>query len=96
MTLLGRLPVYEIPSGFRITPVVGWIEPPFELKLDPNLDAAVSMKTSAGGSIKNSLTNDQPSRAKYGPASNLQFSSGNGSGSIDISTVSGRLELSKN
>jgi 8-oxo-dGTP pyrophosphatase MutT (NUDIX family) len=34
VTLLGRLPTYEIPSGFRITPVVGWIEPPFELKLD--------------------------------------------------------------
>jgi 8-oxo-dGTP pyrophosphatase MutT (NUDIX family) len=33
--VLGRLPEYEIPSGFRITPVVGWIEPPFELKLDP-------------------------------------------------------------
>jgi 8-oxo-dGTP pyrophosphatase MutT (NUDIX family) len=33
--LLGRLPNYEIPSGFRITPVVGWIEPPFELKPDP-------------------------------------------------------------
>jgi 8-oxo-dGTP pyrophosphatase MutT (NUDIX family) len=33
--VLGRLPDYEIPSGFRITPIVGWIEPPFELKLDP-------------------------------------------------------------
>jgi 8-oxo-dGTP pyrophosphatase MutT (NUDIX family) len=32
--LLGRLPMYEIPSGFRITPIVGWIEPPFELALD--------------------------------------------------------------
>ena len=32
--LLGRLPEYEIPSGFRITPVVGWVEPPFELTLD--------------------------------------------------------------
>ena len=32
--LLGRLPEYESPSGFRITPVVAWIEPPFELKLD--------------------------------------------------------------
>lgn len=33
--LLGRLPDYEIPSGFRITPVVGWIEPPIELNPDP-------------------------------------------------------------
>ncbi len=32
--LLGRLPDYEILSGFRITPVVGWIEPPFDLTLD--------------------------------------------------------------
>ncbi len=32
--LLGRLPGYEIPSGFRITPVVGWIEPPFTVVPD--------------------------------------------------------------
>jgi 8-oxo-dGTP pyrophosphatase MutT (NUDIX family) len=35
VAVLGRLPGYEIPSGFRITPIVGWIEPPFELKPDP-------------------------------------------------------------
>ena len=35
IAVLGRLPDYDIPSGFRITPVVGWIEPPFELKADP-------------------------------------------------------------
>jgi 8-oxo-dGTP pyrophosphatase MutT (NUDIX family) len=33
--LLGRLPDYFIPTGFRVTPVIGWIEPPFDLKLDP-------------------------------------------------------------
>jgi 8-oxo-dGTP pyrophosphatase MutT (NUDIX family) len=41
VTLLGRLPEYEIPSGFRITPVVGWIEPPFDLTPDPFEVAAV-------------------------------------------------------
>ena len=41
VTVLGRLPDYEIPSGFRITPIVGWVEPPFELKLDPFEVAAV-------------------------------------------------------
>jgi 8-oxo-dGTP pyrophosphatase MutT (NUDIX family) len=35
VTVLGRLPDYAIPSGFRITPVVGWVEPPFTLKPDP-------------------------------------------------------------
>ncbi len=34
VTLLGRLPGYEIPSGFRITPVVGWVEPPFHVVPD--------------------------------------------------------------
>lgn len=34
VTVLGRLPGYEIPSGFRITPVVGWIEPPFTVTPD--------------------------------------------------------------
>lgn len=33
--IIGRLPDYDIPSGFRISPVVGWIEPPLELTLDP-------------------------------------------------------------
>jgi 8-oxo-dGTP pyrophosphatase MutT (NUDIX family) len=35
VTLLGRLPDYAIPSGFRIAPIVGWIEAPFDLTLDP-------------------------------------------------------------
>lgn len=35
VTVLGRLPGYEIPSGFRITPVVGWIEPPLAVRPDP-------------------------------------------------------------
>jgi len=35
VAILGRLPVYEIPSGFRITPVVGWIEAPVDLAPDP-------------------------------------------------------------
>ena len=32
--LLGSLPDYFIPTGFRVSPVVGWVEPPFELTLD--------------------------------------------------------------
>ncbi len=32
--IIGRLPEYDIMTGFRVTPVVGWIEPPFELKPD--------------------------------------------------------------
>jgi len=35
ITILGTLPDYDMPSGFRISPVIGWVEPPFTLKLDP-------------------------------------------------------------
>lgn len=41
VAVLGRLPDYEIPSGFRITPIVGWVEPPFALSPDPFEVAAV-------------------------------------------------------
>jgi 8-oxo-dGTP pyrophosphatase MutT (NUDIX family) len=35
VTLLGHLPEYETVSGFRVTPVVGWVEPPLSLTPDP-------------------------------------------------------------
>jgi 8-oxo-dGTP pyrophosphatase MutT (NUDIX family) len=33
--VLGALPNYELATGFRITPVVGWIEAPFDTRPDP-------------------------------------------------------------
>ena len=33
--IIGVLPEWDIPTGFRVTPVVGWIEPPFDLAPDP-------------------------------------------------------------
>jgi 8-oxo-dGTP pyrophosphatase MutT (NUDIX family) len=33
--LLGRLPEYHTRTGFRVTPVVGVVSPPFELRPDP-------------------------------------------------------------
>jgi 8-oxo-dGTP pyrophosphatase MutT (NUDIX family) len=35
VTILGELAAYETVTGYRVTPVVGWVEPPFELRLDP-------------------------------------------------------------
>ncbi len=32
--LLGTLREYFIPTGYRVVPVVGWIEPPFQLSID--------------------------------------------------------------
>jgi 8-oxo-dGTP pyrophosphatase MutT (NUDIX family) len=33
--VLGRLPEYNTSTGFRVTPIVGWVEPPLQLKPDP-------------------------------------------------------------
>ena len=34
--LLGRLPEYRTSTGFSVTPVVGWVEPPLAFRLDPH------------------------------------------------------------
>jgi 8-oxo-dGTP pyrophosphatase MutT (NUDIX family) len=35
VSVLGHLSEYETVTGYRVTPVVGWVEPPFELTPDP-------------------------------------------------------------
>jgi 8-oxo-dGTP pyrophosphatase MutT (NUDIX family) len=35
VTILGRLANYDTVTGYRVTPVVGWVEPPFQLIADP-------------------------------------------------------------
>ncbi len=32
--VLGHMATYETVTGYEVTPVVGWVEPPFELALD--------------------------------------------------------------
>jgi 8-oxo-dGTP pyrophosphatase MutT (NUDIX family) len=35
VAIIGSLPEFDIQTGFRVTPVVGWIEPPLALAPDP-------------------------------------------------------------
>jgi 8-oxo-dGTP pyrophosphatase MutT (NUDIX family) len=35
VSILGELPTYETVTGYRVTPVVGWVEPPFVVVADP-------------------------------------------------------------
>ncbi len=35
VSVLGHLSDYETVTGYRVTPVVGWVEPPFALAPDP-------------------------------------------------------------
>lgn len=39
--ILGRLPQYKTSTGFNVTPVVGWAEPPLEWTPDPDEVAEV-------------------------------------------------------
>jgi len=57
------------------------------------VQASFDLKTNAGGNIVNRLTTAKAKRAKYGPSSKLSFESGNASGSVRASTVSGRIEI---
>ena len=34
-SLIGTLPEYDIRTGFRVTPLVGWVESPFNCSIDP-------------------------------------------------------------
>ena len=57
------------------------------------VQASFNLKTNAGGNIVNGLTSAKAKRAKYGPSSKLFFETGNASGSVRASTVSGRIEV---
>ena len=35
VSVLGELAPYETVTGYRVTPVVGWVEPPFVTRADP-------------------------------------------------------------
>src|SRR5439155_23870855 len=35
VSVLGHLSDYETVTGYRVTPVVGWVEPPFAITADP-------------------------------------------------------------
>ena len=39
--VLGRLPLYRTGTGFEVTPIVGWAEPPLEYRPDPHEVAEV-------------------------------------------------------
>ncbi|WP_231916743.1 DUF4097 family beta strand repeat-containing protein [Rheinheimera sp. SA_1] len=64
-----------------------------KLKLEPKLSARFKLEASAGGDIDNKLTSQKADKAKYGPRRSLEFSTGSGDGSIDMSTVSGDLTV---
>ncbi|XQW84687.1 DUF4097 family beta strand repeat-containing protein [Thalassotalea piscium] len=68
----------------------------FDLLFEKGVQANFRLKTNAGGSIENRLTTDKSERGKYVPSEKLSFTTGNGSGSVKATTVSGDIVLRTN
>ena len=65
------------------------------LKFQPDVSARFDIQAHAGGDIRNKLSKDRPQKAKYGPNEWLEFSTGEGSARVEVSTVHGVIELDK-
>ena len=68
----------------------------FDMNFIKNVSANFRLKTNSGGSITNKLTDDKAERGKYVPSEKLRFTTGNGSGSVKASTVSGEIMVRYN
>ena len=64
------------------------------LKLQKNVQASFRLSANAGGDIINTITNQKPKEAKYGPSSKLRFETGNAGANVRASTVSGEIRVS--
>ncbi|KPW01291.1 DUF4097 family beta strand repeat-containing protein [Pseudoalteromonas sp. P1-11] len=58
-----------------------------------SVSAQFEIKAHANGKIINKVTSDKVTKAKYGPSSDLEFSANGGSASVEMDTISGRIEL---
>lgn len=64
-----------------------------ELAFQKDIQAKFTIEAHAGGSIKNRITDQRASKAKYGPREWLEFSTGKPTATVDVSTVHGRIVL---
>ena len=67
-----------------------------KLGLPKSVSAAFNIHANAGGQIVNSLSEHQAVKAEYGPSQSLQFSLKEGGAEINMSTISGHIELTGN
>ncbi|GLP95162.1 DUF4097 family beta strand repeat-containing protein [Paraferrimonas sedimenticola] len=65
-----------------------------ELSVNKSLAGSIRFFANAGGKIKNRVSDDKPVKQKYGPSSDLEFELGQGSSKLNITTLSGTMEIS--
>lgn len=64
-----------------------------ELAFQKDVSARFDIEAHAGGRISNGITQDKMQKAKYGPRRWLNFSTGSGASQVELSTVSGKIEV---
>lgn len=64
-----------------------------EIAFQKGVSAKFDIQAHAGGRIVNRLSDHKAEKAKYGPSRWLEFELEGGKGRVDLSTVSGRIEL---
>ncbi|WP_448548188.1 DUF4097 family beta strand repeat-containing protein [Thalassotalea fusca] len=60
-----------------------------------DVSANFKLKTNAGGDIKNKITSDKPERGKYVRNAKLSFDTGDASGTVRATTVSGTISVAQ-
>lgn len=65
-----------------------------DLKFNQDVSADFQVDVAVSGAIVNKLTSDKAEKQEYGPGSNLHFSKNGGSARVDVSTVSGKVQIS--
>ncbi|WP_414828798.1 DUF4097 family beta strand repeat-containing protein [Alteromonas sp. H39] len=63
------------------------------LAFQRSVSARFDIQAHAGGRIINDISDDEMQKAKYGPRRWLEFTHNGGDGRVDVSTVSGRIQL---
>lgn len=64
-----------------------------ELSFQEGVQARFDLESHTGGSIKDNITGKKANKPKYGPRRWLEFSTGNASSTVEVSTVHGRIEV---
>lgn len=65
------------------------------LELDSDVGARFDLRTNVGSRIHNGITDDEAQRPQFGPGRSLQFTTGEGTGSVELNTVSGSIEVGR-
>lgn len=89
----------EIDSSFTLSPdgdvMASSVGGKIKLAMQENVSASFDIEAHAGGKIVNKISQDEVKKPKYGPSRWLKFSTGDAAAKVEVSTVSGKINIEK-